>query len=146
MSVFRQRLPANPSQAVTDTLLLSAEERHRSRSIYITASQQTVQLQMPRGTVLVDGDLLLNAEGHCLRVIAKPEPVLTVRGQTTQDLLRAAYHLGNRHVPLEITATYLRLSADAVLQGMLEQLGGVSVTSELVPFIPEAGAYGNSHG
>jgi urease accessory protein len=67
---------------------------------------------------------------------------MTIAAQTPLLLLRAAYHLGNRHVPLEITATYLRLSPDPVLRTMLEQMGMV-VEETILPFQPEIGAYGN---
>ena len=89
------------------------------------------------------GDLLQSEDSAVLvRVAAKPEPVITVCGETTLDLLRAAYHLGNRHVSLEITPEYLRLSPDSVLETMLKQLG-LTVKSEVAPFEPEAGAYGH---
>lgn len=128
----------------TATLLLTAEERTRSRHRFETVEGQTVFLQLPRGTVLRDGDWLRSAEGVVVRVVAKPEPVLTVRADTTQDLLQAAYHLGNRHVPVEITSTYLRLLPDPVLQEMLQHRG-LHVTEDVQPFQPEAGAYGHSH-
>jgi urease accessory protein len=70
--------------------------------------------------------------------------VLTVTSQKPVDLLRASYHLGNRHVPLEVSPNYLRLSPDPVLQAMLEQMG-VQVQEEVVPFQPETGAYSHSH-
>jgi urease accessory protein len=81
-------------------------------------------------------------ESPLVRVIAKPEPVITVTAQTDLELLRAAYHLGNRHVPLEITPKYLRLSPDTVLQDMLEHLG-LQTEAEIAPFQPEMGAYGS---
>jgi urease accessory protein len=93
---------------------------------------------------LQDGDLLQAQTGEILQIVAKPEPVLTVTAKHPRHLLRAAYHLGNRHVPLEIAPTYLRLSPDPVLQHMLEQLG-VAITEEMTPFYPEKGAYGHSH-
>ncbi|WP_448562002.1 urease accessory protein UreE [Trichothermofontia sp.] len=79
-----------------------------------------------------------------VQVRAKPEPVLTVTASTPLGLLQAAYHLGNRHVPLEITPHYLRLAPDPVLQTMLIQLG-VSVQPEMAPFAPTLGAYHHSH-
>ena len=102
-------------------------------------------LRLPRGTVLRDSDILQSETGSSLvRVSAKPEPVLTVTAQTPLDLLRAAYHLGNRHVPVEITPIYLRLSPDPVLRTMLEQLG-MEVQEAVLPFQPEIGAYGHTH-
>jgi urease accessory protein len=79
-----------------------------------------------------------------VRIVAKPETVITVTSQTPVDLLRASYHLGNRHVPLEVAPHYLRLSPDPVLQAMLEQLG-VELKEEVLPFQPESGAYGHHH-
>jgi urease accessory protein len=90
---------------------------------------------------LADGDLLQSEAGDILvRITAKPEPVLTVTASDRLDLLRAAYHLGNRHIALEITTDYLRLSPDPVLQAMVEQLG-LQVVAEIAPFHPEKGAY-----
>ncbi|WP_026098301.1 urease accessory protein UreE [Kamptonema formosum] len=142
MLTLTQRKPADPEAAASLTLALTAFERTKSRHRFEIDSQ-FVSVHLPRGTVLRDGDLLAPASGDLLvRVIAFPEPVLTVTANTPLDLLRAAYHLGNRHVPVEIAPTYLRLSPDSVLQAMLEQLG-VQVREEVAPFHPETGAYGS---
>ncbi len=122
-------------------LRLTAEERTRSRYSFITEDKTPVQLQLPRGTTLQDGDLLTTEAGDILvKVSAKPEPVLTVTSSDSINLLRAAYHLGNRHVSLEITPSYLRLIPDPVLAGMLTQLG-LQVIAEVAPFCPQGGAY-----
>ncbi|WP_299487589.1 urease accessory protein UreE [Acaryochloris sp. IP29b_bin.137] len=139
--IFTQRLPRAQEQEADLTLALTAEERTRSRHKFQIPEGQTVFLRLARGTVLYDGDLLRSESDTVLRIVAKPEPVFTVQAPTPLDLLRGAYHLGNRHVPLEITPTCLRLAPDSVLQNMLEQLG-MDVTEELHPFQPEAGAYG----
>ncbi len=140
-----QLLPPNPEAVVSLTLALTAEERTRSRHRFETNDGQVLYLRLPRGTVLRDGDLLLSEIDQTLvRVIAKPEPVLTVTAPATLKLLQAAYHLGNRHVPVEITATYLRLSPDPVLYKMLEQLG-MDIQEAVLPFQPEIGAYSHSH-
>ncbi|RUR77424.1 urease accessory protein UreE [Chlorogloeopsis fritschii PCC 9212] len=145
MLTLTQRKPPNPDAAVTLTLALTAEERTRSRHRFETEDGQVLFLHLPRGTVLQDGDILQDeASSSVVRITAKPEQVLTVTAQTTLLLLRAAYHLGNRHVPIEITANYLRLSADPVLRTMLEQLG-LQVNEEILPFQPESGAYGHHH-
>lgn len=125
-------------------LPLKASDRHRSRHHCHTTTGLPVILCLPRGTVLEDGDWLIGERGEWVQVVAEPEPVLTVTADHPQALLRAAYHLGNRHVALEVNATYLRLSRDPVLQGMLLQLG-VTVVEEICPFRPEAGAYHHSH-
>jgi len=143
MLTLTQRLPINANAVVSFTLALTAEERNRSRHRFETVDGQTVFLRLPRGTVLRDNDILQSETGSILvRVNVKPEPVLTITAKNSLDLLRAAYHLGNRHVPLEITATYLRLSPDPVLQTMLEQMG-MQVEEAVLPFQPEIGAYGN---
>ena len=123
------------------TLSLTAEERSRSRHRFETESGQGVYLRLPRGTVLRQGDLLQSEDGATVvQIAAKPEPVMVVSAQTPLQLLRAAYHLGNRHVPLEVTADYLRLSPDSVLKAMLEQMG-LQVSEAILPFEPETGAY-----
>ncbi|MDY6785778.1 MAG: urease accessory protein UreE [Cyanobacteriota bacterium] len=145
MLAFTERLtpPTQLSQPL-HTLALTAEERNRTRHRFKTPDGETVALSLPRGTVLHDGDILRSPTGELLHIIAQPETLLTVTARNPLDLLRAAYHLGNRHVPLEITSTYLRLCSDSVLRAMLEQMG-LDVREEVVPFYPEVGAYRHSH-
>jgi urease accessory protein len=145
MLTFTKQLPANPDAVVSFTLPLTASDRTRSRHRFETDSGEALQLLLPRGTVLRDRDLLQSEDGsYLVRVTAKPEPVMTVRAANPLLLMRAAYHLGNRHVYLEVSDSYLRLSPDSVLQAMLEKMG-LAVTAETVPFSPEMGAYGHSH-
>jgi urease accessory protein len=145
MLTLTQRLPATPDAAVKFTMLLTADERRKSRHRYLAPDGEAVYLRLPRGTVLRDRDLLLSEDGDiAVGVQAKPEPVLTVTANTPLALLKAAYHLGNRHVPLEITTTYLRLSPDDVLKNMLLMMQ-MEVKEEVVPFQPELGAYGHHH-
>jgi urease accessory protein len=146
MLTLTQRLSPNSTSHIAQTLSLTAEERTRSRYRFETDDGAPVQLLLPRGTVLRDGDLLRDDSGHTLiRVRAKAEPVVTARAPDALTLLRAAYHLGNRHVPVEVGTDYLRIAPDSVLADMLTQLG-LTVVDEVVPFQPEAGAYGgHSH-
>jgi urease accessory protein len=144
ITTLTQRLTASPQVAVAFTLALTAEERMRSRYHFEGQDGQSVYLQLPRGTVLHDGDFLQSDDGLVVQVSAKPEPVLTVTAKSELGLLQAAYHLGNRHVPLEIMPTYLRLSPDPVLRGLLEHRG-LHVVAEVQPFQPETGAYGHGH-
>lgn len=171
MYVFTQKVSS--ALEPTLTLELTADERTRSRYRYRISSGITdsggsaidvnpqaagqsndIYLELPRGTGLRHGDCL-GSEQHqqVLRIVAKPEPVLTVRAvpdpqaastRAQTQLLRAAYHLGNRHVALEVGTDYLRLAPDSVLEAMLHQLG-VAVTAETAPFQPESGAYGHHH-
>jgi urease accessory protein len=145
IATLTQRKPGNLEQVVQDTLVLSAEDRQRSRFRGQTEAGAIVLLNLPRGLVLREGDLLTNeAEDWWVKVRAKAEKVLKVEAQTSLDLMRAAYHLGNRHVPLEVGPHALKLSPDSVLQDMLVHLG-LTVTEALEPFYPETGAYGHHH-
>ncbi|HEY9651800.1 MAG TPA: urease accessory protein UreE [Coleofasciculaceae cyanobacterium] len=145
MLTFTERLNSDAEVTVNFTLSLTAEERTRTRHRFEAPDGQELYLRLPRGTVLHDGDLVRSHDNNVvIRIAAKPEPVLTVTAQRPIDLLRASYHLGNRHVPLEVAPEYLRLSPDPVLQTMLEQLG-VDVKEEISLFQPERGAYGHNH-
>lgn len=140
--LITRRLPANPTVEVSFTLALTAQERTRSRHRFETIEGQEVYLRLSRGTVLQDGDLLQSddATAHFVQVVAKPEPVIVVKAATPVKLLQAAYHLGNRHVPVEIAANYLHISPDPVLEKMLANLG-LEVVEAVLPFQPQAGAY-----
>lgn len=145
MVVLTERLPTDAKVEVNYNLALTAEARTKTRQRLEISEGNWICLRLPRGTVLNEGDLLLSEEDNVIvRIIAQPEPVMTVRGKTQLDLLRAAYHLGNRHVPIEITPEYLRLTPDPVLRSLLIKLG-LQVTEEIIPFYPETGAYGHSH-
>jgi urease accessory protein len=140
-----QRQALNATQIVQSTVALSAEERMRSRYRCQTQDGTELLLSLPRGTVLHGGDLLTTETSDWwVRVQAKAEPVLKVEANNPLDLLRATYHLGNRHVPLEVTATTLKLSPDPVLKEMLEHLGA-TVIEAVEPFYPEMGAYHHAH-
>ncbi|EGK85790.1 urease accessory protein UreE [Microcoleus vaginatus PCC 9802] len=145
MLTLTKHLPANPDAIVSFTLQMTSDDRTRSRHRFETDTGEKLHLSLPRGTVLRDRDLLQSEDGTCLVLVsAKPELVLTARASSPLLLMRAAYHLGNRHVALEIADNYLRFSPDSVLQGMLEKMG-LEVTEEIVPFQPEMGAYGHNH-
>ena len=149
MHIVTQRLSTQAKQLVNPksllTLALVAEDRTRSRHRFMTVEGEEINLQLQRGTVLKEGDILANENNQAIAfVIAKPEPVLTVTADHPLDFLRAAYHLGNRHISLEITQSYLRLSPDSVLEDMVLQLG-LTVIKEIQPFQPESGAYHHDH-
>jgi len=132
-------------QSIHDQLALTAAERQRSFYRCKTQNRIDVKINLKRGTVLKGGDILCTDEDDQGRrtyvlIIAKPEPVITVTAAQGLDLLKAAYHLGNRHIGLEVQSDYLRLSPDSVLEQMLQTMP-VTMTSEIVPFHPETGAY-----
>jgi len=102
---------------------------------------------LPRGEILRGGDRLATASGEVVAIVAAVEPVMVVRASDPRTLARAAYHLGNRHVAVEVGEGWLKLERDHVLSEMLEGLG-VHVEDAMLPFEPEAGAYahGPAHG
>ncbi|MEX3841171.1 urease accessory protein UreE [Paraburkholderia sp. BR10882] len=126
------------------TLTLPYDARCKSRLAATLDTGEEVGVVLPRGTVLRDGDLLVADDGGLVRVIAAAESVLRVRAPDRLTLTRAAYHLGNRHTPVEVGADELKLEADPVLEDMLKRLGAQVQRVEL-PFQPESGAYGGGH-
>ncbi len=101
-------------------------------------------LVLERGTVLRHGDGLLAADGTRITVCAAEEAVSTVSTDDAESLARAGYHLGNRHVPLQVGPGWVRYRADHVLDDLVRGLGLVP-RHGLAPFEPEAGAYGGAH-
>jgi urease accessory protein len=126
------------------TLTLPYDARCKSRLAATLDTGEEVGVVLPRGTVLRDGDMLVADDGGLVRVIAAAESVLLVRAPDRLTLTRAAYHLGNRHTPVEVGADELKLEADPVLEDMLKRLGA-QVERATLPFQPEAGAYGGGH-
>ncbi|MEM5454135.1 urease accessory protein UreE [Paraburkholderia phytofirmans] len=126
------------------TLTLAFDDRRKSRLAATLDSGEEVALLLPRGTVLREGDVLVADDGGLVRVVAAPETVLYVRAKDALTLTRAAYHLGNRHTPVEVGADYLKLEYDPVLADMLKRIGA-TVDQVSMPFQPESGAYGGGH-
>lgn len=124
-------------------LELPFEMRQKSRFKAMLASGEEVGVILPRGEILRGGDLVTTSDGRIIEVIAQPENVLHVEAATSAALAKIAYHLGNRHVPVEVGEGYLRLGDDHVLERMLEGLGA-KVSRTMAPFEPEAGAYGGA--
>lgn len=145
MLVFTECLSKSLNKVVDFELALTAEQRTRSRQSISLADGKSVYLRLRRGTLLNAGDLLQSENANYIaRIIAQPESVITIYATHSLDLIRGAYHLGNRHVPVEITSDYLRISPDPVLQKMLIHLG-LEIQTEVAPFYPELGAYHHHH-
>jgi urease accessory protein len=123
---------------------LAWDDRHRRRILLTSDQGLKFLLDLHRPARLGQGDGLLLGDGRIIRVVAAPEPVLEIRAGTT-SLTRLAYHLGNRHLELEICAEALVIRADPVIAEMVRHLGGV-VTPVSRPFTPEAGAYDGEAG
>jgi urease accessory protein len=137
-------------QRLTETLeaqlqlVLPFELRSRSRFRARLLSGEEVGVQLTRGQILRGGDRLLTEDGRVVEVRAAPESVSTLRTPDVRLLARAAYHLGNRHVALQVGDGWLRYGHDHVLDDMVRGLG-VEVMVEQAPFEPEAGAYHGAH-
>lgn len=121
------------------TLRFDARQRSRFKALLDDGREAGVWL--PRGGVLRGGDCLLGEDGTTVVVHAAPEAVSTGRASEVMNLIEAAYHLGNRHVPLQLGDGWLRYARDHVLDAMLVSLG-LTVVHELAPFEPLNGAYG----
>lgn len=125
--------------------MLPFELRQKSRLRTALSSGEEVGLNLERGYILRGGDQLLASDGRVIEIIAAPETVSVATSNDPLQLARAAYHLGNRHVSVQIGAGWLRYLHDHVLDDMVRGLG-LPVTTETLPFEPEAGAYaGHSH-
>jgi len=128
-----------------DTVTLAHGDRHRRRARLATDGGLPFLLDLPEARVLRDGDLLRLDDGRLIAVRAAPEPVLEVTAASPADLARLAWHLGNRHTPVQVLDEgLLRLAPDHVLEAMLRGLGGF-VTRTTAPFAPEGGAYSHGH-
>lgn len=130
--------------AIDFTLTLPYELRQKSRLRANLDNGDEIGLLLPRGTVLRGGDVLKAETGEVILVKAAEEVVSTVSEKDPTLFARACYHLGNRHVPLQIGEGWLRYLHDHVLDDMLHGLG-LHVSVERAPFEPEAGAYGGGH-
>ena len=129
---------------IDDFLSLCFDYRKRGRLKAQTESRQEVGLFLERGQVLQEDDVLKSRCGHHVRVIAKSEPVILAKTEDWHTFSRCCYHLGNRHVPLQIGERWLSFQPDYVLEEMV-QLLGMHTESADKAFEPEKGAYSGSH-
>ena len=125
------------------------DTRQKSRFDATDSAGRVLGVFLPRGHVVRGGDVLVAEDGSLVRVNAAPQPLLVVRHCSSHgsplDLMRAAYHLGNRHVQLEVQADRLQFEPDHVLAEMLRSMHLI-VSEETAAFEPESGAYGNGAG
>ena len=128
-------------------VLIDFDRRHRRRILLTTVSGAGVLVDLPQAIRLRDGDGLLLDDGRIVRVCAKPEPLMEIHAHEDGELIRIAWHLGNRHLPVQLLNDRIRIRADHVIGDMVERLGG-HVDLIDAPFDPEAGAYapgGHNH-
>ena len=127
------------------TVLIDFDRRHRRRIALATEAGEDVLLDLPEAVRLRDGDRLLLEDGRTIRVVAQPEPLLEIGAPGMAALVRIVWHLGNRHLPVQIMGHHVRIRADHVIADMVRGLGG-HVHEMSAPFDPEAGAYAEGGG
>jgi urease accessory protein len=133
------------TEAPADTVVLDFDDRHRRRMAMTGTRGLAFLLDLENAVALRGGDALVLEDGRLIEVVAAPEPLIEIRGSDPQHLVRVAWHLGNRHLPTQITARGLRIRRDHVIEAMVKGLGARVIEIE-APFDPEGGAYaGGGH-
>ena len=133
----------NDASAV-DCVALDAHERHRRRIVLTGERGMTFLLDLPHATALRDGDGLVLDDGAMVRVNGRPESLVEIAAANGRELARLAWHIGNRHIDVQIAGDRLRIRRDHVIEDMLRGLGA-RLTPIEAPFDPESGAYGHHH-
>lgn len=129
--------------AAVDRVLLDFDHRHRRRIALRTETGRELLLDLPGAARLRDGDGLETEQG-IVRVCARPEELLEIHAHGDGELARIAWHLGNRHLPVQFLGERIRIRTDHVIEDMVRLLGG-HVARIQAPFDPEAGAYAGGH-
>ena len=140
MKVYTQRIEQISDESTFETVELTFDTRQKSRFRATLNNGIDIGADLPRTGILRSGSYIGTEQGDLLRVDAKPEHLMKVTAQTDFDLLKAAYHLGNRHVPLMLTPVALYFEPDHVLAEMVIGLG-LAIHEVKHPFEPESGAY-----
>ncbi len=133
------------SEPPADTVVLDFDDRHRRRMVMTGTRGLEFLLDLENALALRGGDALVLDDGRLVEVVAAPEPLAEIRCKDPEHLVRVAWHLGNRHLPTQITARGLRIRRDHVIEAMVKGLGARVIEIE-APFDPEGGAYaGGGH-
>jgi urease accessory protein len=127
-----------------DRITLSYDERHRRRLRFLAETGTEFLLDLPRTTVLREGDGLRLEDGRVILVAAAEEPLLEITAANPEQLARLAWHIGNRHLPAQIATGRMLIREDSVIEDMLKGLGA-TLRHVAEPFTPEPGAYDGSH-
>lgn len=130
---------AGHKTGIFDRCIMTYDERFLRRKVVTTAQNATVLVDLPHTTSLDHGDALELSDGRLIAILAADEALLSITGP---DLVRLAWHIGNRHTPCQVAADHLLIQADPVIGHMLEHLGA-TVTPVFTAFTPEGGAYGH---
>ena len=128
-----------------DTVVLDFDDRHRRRMMMTGTRGLEFLLDLEHAVALRGGDALVLDDDRLVEVVAAAEPLAEIRCNDPQHLVRVAWHLGNRHLPTQITARALRIRRDHVIEAMVKGLGARVIEIE-APFDPEGGAYAGGHG
>jgi urease accessory protein len=123
-----------------DRVVLDADERHRRRVVLTGEGGTIFLLDLPRPVMLKDGDGLVLEDSSMVQVIGRPESLVAITAVSPEELTRLAWHIGNRHIDMQIIGNELRIRRDHVLEDMLRRLGARLTTVEAA-FYPEGGAY-----
>ncbi|MFL5283610.1 MAG: urease accessory protein UreE [Rhodopila sp.] len=129
----------------TDRVLIDFDRRHRRRIALTTIAGAEILVDLPQAVRLRDGDGLQLDDGGIIRVCARPEPLMEIHAHEEGELVRIAWHIGNRHLPVQLLGDRIRIRADHVIADMVEGLGGHTDLIE-APFDPEPGAYAHGGG
>jgi urease accessory protein len=132
------------SEPPADTVVLDFDDRHRRRMVMTGTRGLEFLLDLENAVALRGGDALVLDDGRLIEVVAAPEPLAEIRCNDPEHLVRVAWHLGNRHLPTQITARGLRIRRDHVIEAMVKGLGARIIEIE-APFDPEGGAYAGGH-
>ena len=144
MKRFTAVVPAgrfDPASA-SDRVVLDYDSRHRRRIVLYGEAGTVVLLDLSEAAHLRDGDALQGEDESLVLVAAAPEQLVEIRAGSQAELIRIAWHLGNRHLPTQLLPDALRIRADHVIEEMVRGLGGTIAHVE-APFDPEGGAYGH---
>ncbi len=135
-------LPAGTWDLTTaqDRVLIDFDRRHRRRIVLITEAGAELLVDLPQAARLREGDGLVLDAGGIVHVLARPEALLDIHAHDAAGLVRIAWHLGNRHLPVQMLGSHMRIRADHVIADMVRGLGGY-VDEIVAAFDPEAGAY-----
>ncbi|MEM7444196.1 MAG: urease accessory protein UreE [Pseudomonadota bacterium] len=134
-----------PSPEATGSVTLSFDDRHRRRLRLDLNEGGSILLDLPRAVAMADGDGLKLDSGGWVAVKAASEPVVEITADDRDQFIRIAWHLGNRHLPTQVSGEWLRIRPDHVIEEMVVGLGG-TIRHIDAPFQPEGGAYeGHKH-
>lgn len=139
LAISHTVLPIDHGQTPDDSLTLDYENRLMRRKRLETDGGVAFMLDLREVTNLLPGQALHLDDGRVIAIAAAEEPVVIIRGE---NLLRLAWHIGNRHTPCQVAGDYLMIRRDPVLEAMLVQLGA-TLAPQMLPFHPEGGAYGH---